>query len=371
MKQHYINLNNYQNEIKFLFQQLNVKNVFMVCGNSFLSSFLYGFIDSVCMEKGIGLTCFQEFSANPKYKEVQKGIPLFKERRYDLIIGAGGGSALDVAKCIKLFATMEIGKDYLKQEIQGNEIPFLAIPTTAGTGSEATQFAVIYVNNEKHSVEHESILPSYVLLYPDSLKTLSCYQKKITVCDALSHAIESYWSIHSTPKSKRYSEMAIKNILAYMEGYLENDVGCNEKILFAANWAGRAINITKTTAAHAMCYKLTALLDIPHGHAVMLCLPEVWEYMNSHIGDCIDVRGQQFLQESLETLAHCLGQSSSKDAIQFLKQLRSAWNLNLSIDLNEEQKLQLINSVNAERLSNFPVTASKENLKKIYQNILA
>ena len=112
------------------------------------------------------------------------------------------------------------------------------------------------------------------------------YQKKATTLDALSHAIESYWSINSNDESKKYSMEAIKIILNNFNKYLDGDNSVNKDMLYAANLAGKAINITATTAGHAMCYKLTSLYNIAHGHAAMLVNSELLPYMMDNIDKC-------------------------------------------------------------------------------------
>lgn len=370
MNQHYIDPNNCIGEINMVLSQLHTTNIFLVCGDSFLQMPVYEMLNKICVNAGVKITYFSDFVPNPTYDSVKAGVYAFRESGCDFILGAGGGSAMDVAKCIKLFGTMKRDEDYLHQEIVRNDIPMMAIPTTAGTGSEATRFAVIYVNGEKYSIEHESALPQYVLLYPDSLKTLCDYQKISTVCDALSHAIESYWSVHSTLESKELSEKAIKIILENAEKYRRGEESCYGQILLASNYAGRAINITKTTAAHAMCYKLTTTLKIPHGHAVMLCLPEVWEYLCRHLEACVDARGEQYLHSTLTDLARCLRKDTCQEAIEYLKNLRNAWQLGMPVGTENLQVAQLVNSVNTERLGNFPVFMSGEDLTRIYECIL-
>lgn len=371
MKQHYIDTKNYEKEIVLILQCLEVKNIFLVCGKSFYHLPIYGFIEKLQLDKKIAVTYFDGFSPNPAYEDILVGVKVFNEKNCDFILAIGGGSTIDAAKCIKLFAGLNSDRDYLGQEFIANEIPLLAIPTTAGTGSESTQFAVIYVNDEKHSVEHESILPQYVLLYPGNLKSLPDYQKKVTVCDALAHAIESYWSINSSIESKRLSENALCLLLENIDAYLQNDEGSYSDVLLASNLAGKAINITKTTAAHAMCYKLARIMDIPHGHAVMLCLPEVWEYMQENLAACVDRRGQEYLKEMLVLLAGCLKQGTPENAIIFLKKLRYKLGLNLQKKFKKEQMDDLVNSVNKQRLKNFPVDMGKEEIYQIYQNIIA
>ena len=140
---------------------------------------------------------FCDFTSNPKYEEVEAGVELFNSEKCDAIVAIGGGSAIDVAKCIKLYCKMPKGEIYLKQEYADSGVPLIAMPTTAGTGSESTPFAVIYYGGVKQSVHHESILPSVAVLDSDVLIGLPVYQKKCTVLDALCQAIESYWSVHS------------------------------------------------------------------------------------------------------------------------------------------------------------------------------
>lgn len=370
MKQCYLNPLNYEEDIELLLQQLEVSHILLVCGASIFQLSVYSFVKKLQQNTGIAITHYDNFSPNPKYEEVLQGVKAFKENKCDFILAVGGGSAIDVAKCIKLFAGLKRNEDYLCQKIVENEIPLFAVPTTAGSGSEATQFAVIYVDGNKKSIEHKSALPKYVLLYPHNLMTLPEYQKKVTVCDALAHAIESYWSLHASEESRNLSKTAICLILNNIEGYLKNNINSCSDILLAANFAGQAINITKTTAAHAMSYKLTTFFGISHGHAVMLCLPEVWGHMQEKLDTYTDEHRGKYLQTTLDSLAHCLKQETSKNAIWFLKQLRSKLGLELTEKVNEELITLLVDSVNEERLDNFPIVLVKEDLRVIYQKVL-
>ena len=146
------------------------------------------------------------------------------------------------------------------------------MPTTAGTGSEATRYAVIYFDGEKQSISDYSCIPSAVLMDASVLKTLPIYQKKSTMMDAFCHAIESYWSVNSSEESRQYSRRAIQLIMENKDLYIGNDETGNTQMLKAAHLAGKAINLTQTTAGHAMCYKLTSLYGIAHGHAAALCV---------------------------------------------------------------------------------------------------
>lgn len=276
---------------------------------------------------------------------------------------------MDVAKCIKLFANMAADEDYLEQSIVPNSIPFLAVPTTAGSGSEATKYAVIYVNGEKQSITHESCIPGTVFMDAAALETLPIYHKKATMMDALCHAIESFWSVNSTGESRRCSEIAIRMILENWEAYLANDVRGNENMLKAANAAGMAINVTQTTAGHAMSYKLTGLYGIAHGHAVALCVAELWPYMLKHVEDCCDQRGKKHLERVFAEIAVIMGCSKAEEAA-FLFQ-RRLLEMGLPVPVAKEEDYATLRlSVNPVRLKNNPVRLSGTAIEELYRRIL-
>ena len=311
---------------------------------------------------------FSDFLSNPTYEAVKNGVKLFNNEDCDAILAIGGGSAMDVAKCIKLFATMKPDENYLFQEYIDNDIKLFAIPTTAGTGSEATRFAVIYYNGEKQSVTHSSLVPSAVLFEASSLKSLSDYQRKSAMLDAMCHAIESFWSVNSTDESKKYSKEALKLIFGEVHNYLDNTDRGNTNMLRAANLAGKAINISQTTAAHAMCYKITSVCKISHGHAAACILPELWNYMFNNMDKCVDRRGGGYLNSIFEQIAVGIGSTDVLDAINKIKKL--FFDLGLNIPKIEEKDIKsFVLSVNTTRLKNNPVLLSEKDIEKIYRNI--
>ena len=317
-------------------------------------------------KNSIEYTLFSGFSPNPKYEELISGIKSFQENNCNFIISYGGGSAIDIAKCIKLYCKTEECDNYLASEKQFNLVKHLAIPTTAGTGSESTRFAVIYKDGVKNSVTHDSILPDIVVLNYKLLKSLPDYQKKSTVLDALCQAIESYWAINSTEESKEYAKLAIKKIYKNIFKYLENDEEATKKIMIASNLAGKAINISTTTAAHAMSYKITSLYGTSHGHAVALCLPYIWEYMIHNFDKCIDPRGENYIVNVMQELNNIMDCSNSEEAINKLRNLISSFNLR-NPELKSDKELEeLVDSVNQERLKNNPIKLERKNIRYIY-----
>lgn len=356
------------------------RNILLVCGNSIKRLAIDSFFRSFEDRQDIQLVRFSDFEPNPEYDSVIKGVEAFRKGQCDAIIAVGGGSAIDVAKCIKLYAYMDgNGSDgsFLKEKIIPNDIPFLAMPTTAGTGTEATRFAVIYYKGAKQSISDYSCIPDAVTLNGSVLDTLPAYQKKATMLDALCHAIESSWSVNSTEKSKEYSRDAIRLLLENMDGYLNNTKEGNNGMLLAANLAGKAINITQTTAGHAMCYKITGLFGCAHGHAAALCVRELFKWMDKEIctdkysGDieCLDPRGIGYLKDTLDELGRIMG---CKDAAEGAERFSSIFNgLGLDIPTASDEQLDVLkNSVNSDRLKNHPVMLDKDMIDKLYRRIL-
>lgn len=356
-------------ELERLFREKKAGSILLVCGSSFRKQGIYERIQKAAKAAGARLTEFSDFEPNPRYESVVKGVDVFLKERCDFIIAAGGGSAMDVAKCIRLFWNMDQNRNYLEQEIVENDTPILAIPTTAGTGSEATRFAVIYYEGNKQSVHHPSIIPKYVILDPELLRSLPEYQRKATMLDALCHALESFWSVNATEESRTYAAEAIRRVFAYMEAYLNNDPAGNEGMLRASNIAGKAINFTQTTAGHAMCYKLTTLYGLAHGHAAALCVKVLWPYMAEHTKDCIDPRGEAYFQRMLKELAQVMGCKTIEESVQKYETMLDGLSLEIPV-MKDAGELELLKkSVNPDRLKNHPVLLTEETLELLYRQI--
>lgn len=309
---------------------------------------------------------FSGFSQNPRLEEIKRGFNLFEKEKYDCIIGIGGGSCMDVAKSIKLFHYNKTGK----------KLPLIAIPTTAGSGSEATYFIVYYEGKEKQSEGNPDItLPDYVIC--DSQLTISLPGKIIASSglDALSHAIESYWCINSTRKSKELSSKAIKLIMNNLENAVNSSSEkLRENMMKAANLAGKAINITKTTACHSISYPITSYFNIPHGHAAGLTLAEMLVY-NSQVSeeDCSDKRGTNYVKKTISEIAEMLGAENVSNAYNRITNLMKTIGLekrlsSLGID-KEGIEIIIKKGFTPERVKNNPRLLTKENLRKILENI--
>jgi len=312
------------------------KRPFIVCSRS-VKSFM----------PDIKAVFFHDFTANPDINQAYEGIRQYTANNCDYLISLGGGSAIDVAKSVNI-----LSENKQAGLLEKPRAKHLSIPSTAGTGSEATHFAVLYNSGEKLSIEHEELLPDYVILDPGLLTNLPDYHKKSTLLDALCQAIEAIWAKGKTDKSRAYALSAMRIILEDTDSYFANNRESALRILQAANLAGKAINISKTTAAHAMSYKLSSVLNIAHGHAVALCLPLVWAHLienNKAPKDLLVDRYNGFL-ELFAKLGPANRFTVSGNKINTIKSLAQA--------------------VNPQRLSNHPIEISQELLVRFYSEII-
>ncbi len=345
------------------------KKVLLVCDSSFQFLNIKEDIENM----SVPYVKFDQFTPNPLYEDVCKGVDVFNITKCDTILAVGGGSSMDVAKCIKLFCKMPNDKIYLDQEYKETGIKLIAIPTTAGTGSESTRYAVIYYDGKKQSVTHDSIIPNVAILEPEVLKTLPLYQKKCTMLDALCQGIESWWSVNSTDESKEYSKIAVETIMKWWREYIfENTKESAVHIMEAANFAGRAISITQTTAPHAFSYKVTSLYGLPHGHAVAICMAEIWKYMLEHLDNCIDDRGINYLISIFKEIGLILGcELSYKHEYQCLREILKEMGMKSPISKDKKTEIgQLFDSVNNARLRNNPIFLDKDAIKGLYELII-
>ncbi len=299
---------------------------------------------------------FSGFAPNPRQEDIFSGVRAFAASSCDALVAIGGGSAMDTAKCIRAFCRETQPEELLSRPVRDCGLPLIAVPTTAGTGSESTHFAVAYAGGVKHSIAHESLRPGFVLLSGDMLRTLPPYQKKCTLLDALCQAIESAWSRRASVQSRALSAQAAQGILRTLDLYLSGDPAAAQAMLEYANLSGQAIDITTTTAVHAMSYKLTSLYALPHGHAVAICLPPVWRQL---------LRGGDL--PILTEIAAWLGVPREEGPDAFEKLLSR---LDIRPPRIPEGDLDLLTaSVNAQRLANHPQALDAQALRALYQEI--
>ena len=188
--------------------------------------------------------------------------------------------------------------------------------------------------------------------------------------DAFCQSIESWWSVNATEESRGYAKKALNGIVKYMDSYVNNEEEGNKKMMIAANYAGKAICISQTTAAHAMSYKLTSLYKIPHGRAAFMCLPYIWEYMWNAVEKRNDEESDK-LKDIFAEIAAEMGCENVRAAINQIFRMNKKFFSNDRVEVRLDDVDMLTDSVNPVRLRNNPVKLSRKVLYDLYSEIIS
>ena len=233
---------------------------------------------------GIAVDTFTEIEGNPSVETVDKATAAFKESGADFIVAFGGGSPMDVAKAVGV--TAKYGRSITEYEgahkVPGPIIPLIAIPTTAGTGSEVTAFSVItdHSRDYKLTVFSYEILPAYAILDAELLTTAPASVAAACGIDAFIHAEEAYISTAASPFSDAMAEKAMSLIGKNIRRFVANrgDIEAAEAMLVGSLFAGIAFSFARLGNVHAMSHPVSAFFDVPHGVANAVLLPVIAEY---------------------------------------------------------------------------------------------
>ncbi|MGE4213199.1 MAG: iron-containing alcohol dehydrogenase [Anaerotignaceae bacterium] len=227
---------------------------------------------------------FNDIVGEPTDKMIEAGVKAYKETGCDFLIGIGGGSPLDSVKAIAAMAVLEGNlSDYMGREIVGDLPPMVLIPTTAGTGSEATKFTIITDEEKqvKMLLKGDVLLPKLAIVDPTFTKTSPKNTTAATGMDALTHAVESYTSRKGNTLTDMFALSAIKRIfkylpIAYNDG---NDEKAREEMSIAAFEAGVCINNASVTLVHGMSRPIGALFHVAHGISNAMLIKECLAYV--------------------------------------------------------------------------------------------
>lgn len=265
-------------------KKLDCKKAFIISGPHLKKIGLVDKCRDALKAAGIKSGIFTETEGNPGTDTVDKAAELFMDSGSDLIIAFGGGSPIDVAKAVAILGTYGgaitdyegVGK------VPGPVIPIIAIPTTAGTGSEVTAFSVItdHSRNYKLTVGSNYLLPKCAILDPELIMSVPVKTASACGVDALVHAIESYISLKASPFSDMMALKALeligKNLRAYVANR-QNKIAA-DAMLQGSLYAGIAFSHARLGNVHAMSHPVSAYFDVPHGLANAILLPFVTEF---------------------------------------------------------------------------------------------
>ncbi len=346
-------------ELLPVLQQYVPTHILLVRGKkSYTSCGAQAMLEKVFSHFDCRVTEFYDFEENPKALDLQKALSLIGDASISVIMAVGGGSVLDMAKLVRFFYSYSgefTGNSFHKER---ELVPLIVLPTTAGTGSEATHFAVLYDNHVKYSVEHEAMLADVAFVYPPFTYQNSRYLTACTGFDALAQAIEAFWNVNANEESEGYAKRAIELLWSNLPLAVNSPTHeIRDKISEGAYWAGRAIRITRTTAPHAFSYPFTTYYGIPHGHAVALLFPYIAEYNLSHMLD-----GQR--------LCDLLG----IQCIQYVERDFCNYLVEIGLSLTEEVRNSIdeqliLDNVNIKRLVNNPVPVNREVAEKFIKRL--
>lgn len=301
---------------------------------------------------------FSDYHANPDLQDAAPAVKLFRESACDGLLSIGGGSAMDTAKAVKALLYAESLEDAVKGRFPDEmPLPHVAVPGTAGTGAEATQNAVVYIGAKKVSLTHPALRPDGVILDADLLESLPLYHQKSAALDALSQGIESYWCRSASDDSRVHAYLAVLGVLDNLKAYLRGDAHAAEEMLDAAFQSGKAIQITRTTAAHAMSYQLTKTMGVAHGHACMLTLPVLWEMMED----------REEMKDVLEDLSRKMRLGDPRAVPKLLRGILFDLDMEIPEMPGEETLEHLADAVDPQRLGNHPVEMTREDILMAYR----
>lgn len=322
---------------------------------------------------------FEGVEANPSVETINKGTKLAKEKKCAVIVGLGGGSALDAAKGIAILSTNPGSLlDYFgRNKVKKTPLPLVAIPTTAGSGSEVTPYAV-FTHRENRSigkkiVADSSLFPQITLVDPELTLSLPASITADTGIDAFSHALESYLSNRSCPFSDILTSEAMKLIFNYLPKVMKNpkEIDIRSHLLYASLLAGMAIAQTGTILVHAMSYRLTTDLGLSHGKACALLLPSVCEF-NLKEGHPKLTRLGRCLGQNMENLTtkEAAGKliTTVKDFIYQLPLLQDWKKKKVKEEIIEDFAQEIMQ--NKEKLAKNPRQATLQDVIEMYKKAL-
>ena len=357
--------------IKFI-NQSKFKRIIIFSGvNSFYKSGASKVINLFKKEKILKIIFKKQII--PKSSELKKLIKYFNNFGPDLVIAIGGGTVLDYAKIINIIED-EKNLEYKieKQKIIPRKKKFflLALPTTAGSGAEVTSNAVIYIKNIKYSIEGEKLKPDKFYLIPELILKNPKKLKASSGFDAISQAIESLISLKSNLASVNFAKESLKISKKNYINFLNSPTKYNSSsMLIASNLAGKAINISKTTAPHAVSYPFTSRFGISHGHAVSLTLNDFlkFNYRNMKLS-----KSNFNLKDRYKILFDIFKVKDINELDLFLLKLKNKAKLEddfVKLGIRLEHNIsKILGELNEQRLKNNPIKVSKNDIKEILIN---
>lgn len=318
---------------------------------------------------GVAVEEMAPVGANPTVSAIQERWEALRNKAIDSVVAVGGGSVLDVGKLLAVLLRQESGSveelAASRLAVEREPLPCVAIPTTAGTGSEVTQYAsLVTPQRQKMTVEHPWLFPKLALIDPLLCESMPAYVTACTGFDALCQAIESVWSVRHSPFADTHALRAIPLVLDNLEKAVNEptDRRARFAMSLASCEAGLAISQTRTTAVHAVSYPLTTLFGIAHGHACALTLASF-----------IRFNAPSLLNGQGTMLWRAMGVSSSEEAARLVERLMETVALERSLSrlgVDQTGVSRIVDQgFRPDRVGNNPQALTPEALTEMLQTI--
>ncbi len=352
------------NEIKNIASSLGCKKGILVASPFFFKS---GLAKKIMEESdGMLVASYGDVSPNPDVTEVDACADIIRQNNIEFVVVIGGGSPMD---CAKAAASVSLTKDSIRKyhgtgiSLPEEHLPLIAVPTTAGTGSEVTCVSVLsdHANGKKAPIVSNGFYPVAAIIDPELTYTMPPAVTAGTGIDVLSHAIEGYWSKGHQPICDALAIHAASLVFKYLYRAYTNpdDEEAREKMCEASVIAGLAFTLPKTTSSHACSFPLTNIYHIPHGEACGLTL-DYFVRINS--------KGEG--AERVEYLADRLEFKNASDMADAIFSLKKKMGLRCDLkdlELDEKQIKELVTISRHPNLYNNPVEITDEMLDEMYR----
>ena len=344
------------------------KKVFLLIGkNSYKKSGAEILIKKFIKAKNV--VSYEKKKDIPEYEELLRINKMFDKFKPDILLAIGGGAIMDYSKIINILKSNKNLKSKIKNynyDYTKKKSKLITVPTTGGSGAEVTSNAVIYLNKKKFSFESKLLIPDHYILEPKLILNNSKQIKAASGFDAIAQAIESFFSTKSNKLSENFALNSLKISKDFFLKYLkEPNLYNSKKMLYAANLSGKAINISKTIAPHAVSYPFTSKYGISHGYAVSLNFEKILEY------NYVKATKENKL-EVLKKYQKIFKITKTQNIVTFVSWLRY---LKREAGLNDNYRYHNINikrdisnildGVNLLRLKNNPIQLTKDELFKL------
>lgn len=330
-------------KLPYLIKQKGIKKVMVVTDKGLMGLNLLDSLFEGLKSKGIEYVVYDGVQPNPTIPNIEEARQLYIDNACEAIIAFGGGSPMDCAKAagarvVKPNQSIPKMKGVLK--VRKKLMPFFAVPTTAGTGSETTIAAVVSdpETHEKYAINDLCLRPGYAILDPELTVGLPPHITSTTGMDALTHAVEAYIGRSNTKETAERAVQAVKLIFENLYNAYEDgkNIEARENMLLASHYAGIAFTRAYVGYVHAIGHNLGGMYGVPHGLAMSVILPYVLDYYGEtaydRLADLADVVG----------IAGADNAEKAKNFIAAVRELNAKMNIPTSIDKIKEEDIPLI-----------------------------